>query len=94
MSPFLLSPKPEPVWGKGQEPARPLDRKKADVGVPLPFPVLLPHLAHFSPADSYTYVKTQKARSDPEWGPSLFSLPVLTQVRPLGVTHRRQSPAY
>ena len=59
------------------------------MGVLLPPPVLIPHLAHFSPADSYTYVKTQKARSDPEWGPSLFSLPVPTQVRPLGVTHLR-----
>ena len=39
----------------------PLNRKKADVGVPLPLPVLLPHLGHSPPADSYTYVKTQKA---------------------------------
>lgn len=59
-------------------------------GAPLPpFLCSFPHLAHFSPADSYTYVKTQKARSDPEWGPSLSppSCPH-TQVRPLGVTHQ------
>lgn len=51
-----------------------------------PFPVLLPTWLA-TPWASYTSSKTQKARSDPEWGYRVFLLPVLTQVRPLGVTH-------
>lgn len=87
MSPFLLSPKPEPVGeGTGSQPA--LDRKEADVGVSPPFPVPFPTWRTFPSRFPHMAVKTQKARPDPEWGPSLFSLPVLTQVRPLGVTHQ------
>ena len=43
MSPFLLSPNLSRCRGEGTEASPPPERKKADVGVPLPHPVLLPH---------------------------------------------------